>query len=61
MLSVEEVAARMKASPQTVRRWLRDGRLRGIRPGGTKLGWRVREADLERFIARMANMPDDVE
>lgn len=49
-LSVEDVAERMQASTATVRRWLREGRLQGIRPGGRKLGWRISEADLQRFI-----------
>lgn len=51
LLTVREVAERIRSSPQTVRRWLRQGRLRGFRPGGTKLGYRVRESDLERFLS----------
>jgi excisionase family DNA binding protein len=50
-LTVREVAERIRSSPQTVRRWLRQGRLRGFRPGGTKLGYRVRESDLQRFLS----------
>ncbi len=50
MLTVADVAARLKVPPATVRRWLRDGRLRGVRLGGTKLGYRIRASDLERFI-----------
>jgi excisionase family DNA binding protein len=61
MLSVEEVVARMKASLQTVRRWLHNGRLRRVGPGGTKLGWRIREADRERFIVSLANVPETKE
>ena len=51
LLTVREVAERIRSSPQTVRRWLQQGRLRGFRPGGTKLGYRVREGDLQRFLA----------
>jgi excisionase family DNA binding protein len=51
LLTVREVAERIRSSPQTVRRWLHQGRLRGFRPGGSKLGYRVREADLQRFLA----------
>jgi excisionase family DNA binding protein len=47
---VREVAQRLRSSPETVRRWLRQGKLRGFRPGGTKLGYRVAEDELERFI-----------
>ena len=52
LLTVREVAERIRPSPQTVRRWLQQGRLRGFRPGGTKLGYRVREADLQRFLTQ---------
>lgn len=52
LYTVQEVAARLKTTPETVRRWLRSGRLRGIRLGGTKLGYRISEADLQRFLDR---------
>lgn len=52
LLTVREVAERIRSSPQTVRRWLRQGRLRGFQPGGTKLGYRVRESDLQRFLSQ---------
>jgi excisionase family DNA binding protein len=51
LLKVEDVAARLKVNPETVRVWLRQGRLRGSRPGGTRMGWRVPEAELRRFIS----------
>ena len=51
LLTVREVAERLRSSPEAVRRWLRQGKLRGYRPGGTKLGYRVSEAELQRFIA----------
>jgi excisionase family DNA binding protein len=50
LLTVREVAERLRSSPETVRRWLRQGRLRGFRPGGTKLGYRVPESELQRFL-----------
>ena len=46
LLTVREVAERLRSSPETVRRWLRQGKLRGFRPGGTKLGYRVPESEL---------------
>ena len=49
LLTVREVAERIRSSPETVRRWLRQGKLRGFRPGGTKLGYRVPESELNRF------------
>lgn len=50
LLTVPEVAARLKVSEETVRRWLRDGHLRGRRIGSTRAGWRVLESELRRFI-----------
>lgn len=50
LLTVREVAERLRSSPETVRRWLREGKLRGFQPGGTKLGYRVPEDELQRFI-----------
>ncbi|HEY1296398.1 MAG TPA: helix-turn-helix domain-containing protein [Chloroflexota bacterium] len=51
LLTVREVAERVRSSPETVRRWIRSGRLRAVRPGGSKLGYRVPESELHRFIA----------
>ncbi len=50
--TVQEVEERVRTTPETVRRWLRSGRLRGIRLGGTKLGYRIAESDLQRFLDR---------
>ncbi len=55
LLSLGEVSKRLDVSVHTLRLWLREGRLPGFRMGGTKLGWRVRESELDRFIERMAN------
>ncbi len=52
MLSVEDVARRMDVHPQTVRRWLKSGELRGIGFGG-RTGWRIEESDLRDFIEKM--------
>ncbi len=57
-LTVKEVAERLGTHQETVRRWLQSGRLRGYRPGGDKLGWRVRRDDLEAYIAQRTNAPD---
>jgi excisionase family DNA binding protein len=50
-LTVPEVAERVRVAPETVRRWLRSGRLRGVLPGGTKSGWRIPESELRRFLS----------
>ncbi len=50
MLTVPEVAELMRVSEQTVRTWLRTGRLKGIRPGGTKAGWRIPRDVVEALL-----------
>ena len=49
-LTVAQIADRLQVHHETVRRWLRDGRLLGRNFGG-KSGYRVREKDLEAFLA----------
>ena len=48
-LTVEEVAARLRVTPRTVRGWLQDGRLSGRNIGG-RAGWRVRQEDVDAFM-----------
>ena len=48
--TVDEVAARLRVDPQTVRRWLREGRLPGVKPGGDKAGWRIAGADVAALL-----------
>ncbi len=50
LLTVQEVADRLRLKPETIRRWLRSGKLRGISLGSDHAGWRVREGDLERLL-----------
>lgn len=45
--TVEELAAVARVSPATVRYWLRNGRLRGVKLGNQ---WRIRHEDAEAFI-----------
>ncbi len=59
MLTVEEVARRLATSEETIRRWLRSGRLRGVRLGATRAGWRVSEADLAAFLSERANVQEE--
>ena len=48
--TVEEVAERVKVSQETVRRWIRRGRLRAVLLGGTRLGYRITQSDLQGFL-----------
>ena len=47
--TVAEIVELLKVHEQTVRRWLREGELRGYNLGG-KSGYRVRESDLAAFL-----------
>lgn len=47
---MQQVADRLKVNPETVRRWLRSGQLRGYLLGGDRAGYRVAADDLDAFI-----------
>lgn len=49
-LTVLEVAERLRMNPETIRVWLRDGRLRGVRPGGKRAGWRIPDSEVRRIL-----------
>ncbi len=53
LLTVEEVAARTNRTPETVRRWLKDETLVGVKVSGRGTGgqWRVPLAAVEGFVA----------
>jgi excisionase family DNA binding protein len=49
LLSPADVATRLNVSIVTVGRWLREGKLKGVKAGRQ---WRVRESELEAFLGR---------
>ena len=49
-LTVQEAADRLKVHPETIRVWLRDGRLRGTQPMNKRVGWRIAASELERIL-----------
>jgi excisionase family DNA binding protein len=53
LFTVKQVADHLDVSERTVLNWLRSGRLKGYRLGGTKAGWRIEEPDLQTFIAQL--------
>jgi excisionase family DNA binding protein len=57
LLTSEQVAERLSVAPEVIRRWLRQGALRGFRLAGR---WRIAPEDLERFLAQRANVPANV-
>lgn len=52
LLTVHEVAETLQVSEATIRAWIRERKLRGIKFGK---GWRVDAQDLETFIDEHAN------
>jgi excisionase family DNA binding protein len=54
LLTVEEVAARLKLTPYTIREWLKAGRLHGVRIGSRRAGWRIPASELDRYMSAQA-------
>lgn len=52
LLTVEEVAELLRLRPDTIRRWLRKGKLKGLYLSDSG-GWRVRREELERFLKEL--------
>jgi excisionase family DNA binding protein len=48
-LSVSEAAVRLNVSGPTVRRWVKDGHLRAVQPGGEQGVLRIPEGELKRL------------
>ena len=47
LLTPEDAAKALLLKPETIREWLRSGKLKGVKMGRL---WRVRESDLETFV-----------
>jgi excisionase family DNA binding protein len=60
LLTVQDVAFRLRITPETVRRWLRTGKLRGALLGGDKMGYRIAESEVARLLlsANVGSSPD---
>lgn len=52
LLKVEDVAERLQVHEETVRRWLREGRLEGYRIS-RRGGWRVRPESVVKMLEEM--------
>lgn len=49
LLTVEDVAKSLQVHEETVRRWLRDGKLEGLRIS-RRAGWRIRPESVDRMM-----------
>jgi excisionase family DNA binding protein len=49
LLTVPEVAERLRVHPDTLRRWLRSGRIKGVMMGGRSGGYRIKESEVARI------------
>jgi len=49
-LTVQQVAELLQLHPETVREWLREGKLEGVRLGERRTGWRIPESAVARFL-----------
>jgi len=52
LLTVAEAARILRVHPETIRRWLREGTMAGKRPRSRQAGYRIRQADVQRFLGR---------
>ena len=59
LMTVAQVANRLQVHRESVRRWIRQGRLRGSLVGGDRSGYRIDEGEVRRFLA--AGVPDTAE
>lgn len=50
VLTVPEVAKELRLSPDTVKKLLNEGRLKGVRTGHYSGKWRVSETAIEAFL-----------
>ena len=48
LLTVNEAAGYLKVHPETVRVWLREGRIRGVKAG---FDWRIYRSDIDRYLS----------
>jgi excisionase family DNA binding protein len=56
--TVNEVAEKLKVHPATIKRWLREGKMRGLQLGD-RAGWRVSKADYDQFIEEQQKLSQE--
>lgn len=53
--TTKEVAELMRVHPLTVIRWIKAGKLQGLRVGGGKSHYRISKAEVERLTGAVAH------
>lgn len=56
-MTVDEVAAQLRVTPKTVRRWCASGQLKASRAGRP---WRIKPADLDAFMQTQPEVRDEL-
>ena len=51
VLTVKEAAARLKLNPETIRRWIKSGRIRAVSLGSDRAGFRIPASEVARILA----------
>jgi excisionase family DNA binding protein len=54
-LNVDDVAEQIKVHPETIRRWLRDGKLKGVLISRAA-GYRIRQSALDALLNKAEEM-----
>jgi len=57
-LTVQQVAERLQVHPDSVRRWIEAGLLKGYRLPGRRAGWRITEDALQGFLDKRRGAED---
>jgi excisionase family DNA binding protein len=57
LLTVEETARRLRLSQETIRRWLREKRIRGIRLATARAGWRIPASAVAEMLSEGRQIP----
>jgi excisionase family DNA binding protein len=50
LLKVSEVAERLRVRRETVLRWIKERKIRGVLVGGRRSGYRIPESELARLL-----------
>lgn len=53
MYTVKEISELMQVHPLTVIRWIKGGKLQGLKVGGGRSHWRIAKAELDRITGAL--------